>query len=267
MTGSFPRRSLFDTEERTLFCVATGREYHLSVALPETYLTSNQSYPVIYLLDSDLVLGMAAGLTPLSHWCLGTPEVIIVGIGYDMKSYDEWADLRERDFKIPEVQQEVANGAANHFLNALTQEIIRFIEANYRVASSDLCLYGYSSSGFFVLYALFHQPEAFQRYMCGSGDLYLAYPHVIQHAERLAARGAAEPIWLYLSVGERESHQFPSYDQLIEFLKCGNFPCLNLITEIYPGEFHGSEGVALTYLHGIRNVYPNVGPLGRSALG
>src|SRR3712207_7926770 len=52
------------------------------------------------------------------------------------------------------------SSAANLFLDALTQEMIPFIEANYRTNPSDRCLYGYSSSGFFVLYALFHQPDA-----------------------------------------------------------------------------------------------------------
>ena len=87
MNEHYPRRSLFDTEEHTLFCSTVGEDYHLSVALPESYATSDQAYPVIYLLDGDVTFGMAAGLTHIEHWTLGTPEVIVVGIGYDMESY------------------------------------------------------------------------------------------------------------------------------------------------------------------------------------
>jgi len=92
----------------SLFCSTIGRDYHLSVALPESYATSNQAYPVIYLLDGDLFFGMAAGLTPTAHWSLGTSEVIIVGISYDIESYDQWSQLRERDLKSPEVPAEPA---------------------------------------------------------------------------------------------------------------------------------------------------------------
>ena len=194
MSEQYPRTALFGTEERTLFCPTLGREYHLSVALPDSYRTSTQAYPVIYVLDGDLFFGMAAGLTPIARWCLGVPEVIIVGISYGMQSYDQWVQLRERDFKIPEVCDAPPDSAANLFLDALMQEMIPFIEANYRTIPSDRCLYGYSSSGFFVLYALFHQPHAFQRYLCGSGDLYVAYPYVIQHGAQLAERDAASPI-------------------------------------------------------------------------
>src|SRR5690348_12167838 len=202
MSVHYPRTTLFGTEERTLFSSIRGREYHLSVALPDSYHTSTQAYPVIYVLDGDAYFGMTVGLTTIARWFKRAPEPIIVGISYGMESYDQWVQLRERDFKIPEVRDAPPDSAANHFLDALTQELVPFIEANYRTIPSDRCLYGYSSSGFFVLYALFHQPDAFQRYICGSGDLYIAYPYVIQHGDRLAARGATSPIGLYLSVGE-----------------------------------------------------------------
>lgn|SRR5690606_25738483 len=252
----YPRTALFGTEERTLFSPIRGRTYHLSVALPDSYRTSTQAYPVIYVLDGDFFFGMAAGLTRFSNWFRGVPEVIIVGISYGMEGYEQWGQLRELDFKIPEVRDAPPDSAANLFLDALTQEMIPFIEANYRTIPSDRCLYGYSSSGFFVLYALFHQPDAFQRYISGSGDLYIATPYVIQHGAQLAARDAANPIQLYLSAGELEEDQFPYFDQLVAFLEQGDYPGLTLSTEIYPGEGHGSEGIALTYLHGLRMVYP-----------
>jgi hypothetical protein len=79
---------------------------------------------------------------------------------------------------------------------------------------------------------------------------------VIQHAALLAARDAAKAIQLYLSAGELEDDQFPFFHQLVTFFEQGNYPGLTLTTEIYPGERHGSEGVALTYLHGLRMLYP-----------
>jgi predicted alpha/beta superfamily hydrolase len=257
MSKNYPRTSLFSTEERTILCSKIGREYHLSVWLPQSYATSNQDYPVIYLLDGDLVFGMAASLTALLHWG-GTQEVVVVGIGYDMESYDQWGTLRELDFKIPEVKDAPSNSYADLFLDALTHEMIPFIEANYRTIPSDRCLYGYSSSGFFVLYALFNQPDAFRRYLCGSGDLNIAYPYFIKRDQKLAERISNNQIELYLSVGELEENLTPYFHKLISFLENKKYPSLKLITEIYKGEQHGSEGAALTYLHGIRNVYPTV---------
>jgi len=255
LNKKLPRKSLFDTEDRTIFCANVGREYHLSVWLPESYTTSDQDYPVIYLLDGDMCFGMAAGSTPLSHWILGTAELIVVGINYDMESYAQFGKLRELDFKIPEIKDAPADSYADLFLNSLTQEMIPLIEANYRTVPSDRCLCGYSSSGFFVLYALFNQPDAFRVYLSGSGDLDVAFPYLIKHDQKLGARKPNDPIQLYLSVGELEANLIPSFHNLISFLENGKYPGLSLTTEIYQGERHGPEGVALTYLHGIRSAY------------
>ena len=45
------------------------------------------------------------------------------------------------------------------------------------------------------------------------------------------------------------------------FLEQGNYPGLTVSSEIYAGEGHGSEGIALTYLHGIARVYPQSWPI------
>ncbi len=74
MPEQYPRTALFGTEERTRFCPTLGREYHLSVALPESYRTSTQAYPVIYVLDGDVLFGMAAGLRSCENVTLRFPR-------------------------------------------------------------------------------------------------------------------------------------------------------------------------------------------------
>lgn len=218
MSEQYPRAALFGTEARTLVSTIRGREYHLSVALPDSYKTSTQTYPVI----------------------------------------DEFAALRDLDFDIPGVPGASPDSVSNLFLDALTQEIIPFIDANYRTIPSDRCLQGYSSGGFFVLYVLFQQPDAFQRYISGSAILNATYDYWIQHDAQLAARDASNPIQLYLSVGELEEDDIPNFQKFVAFLEQGNYPGLTVSSEIYAGEGHGSEGIALTYLHGIAMVYPQV---------
>src|SRR3954453_3084517 len=103
MTQEHPQARLFGTEERTLLSQIRGREYQLSVALPDTYKTSTQAYPVIYVLDGDYNFGVAAGLTRFSNVFRQVPELIIVGIGYDMETLTdaEFVQLRDLDFDVP----------------------------------------------------------------------------------------------------------------------------------------------------------------------
>jgi len=258
MSEQYPRAGLFGTEERTLFSAIRGREYHLSVALPDSYKTSTQAYPVIYVLDGDYTFGVAAGLTRFSNVFRQVPELIIVGIGYDMETLTdaEFVQLRDLDFDVPGMPGAASGSVANLFLDALTQEMIPFIDANYRTIPSDRCLQGYSSGGIFVLYALFQQPDAFQRYISGSAILKHTYDYWIQHDAQLAARDASNPIQLYLSVGQLEEEDIPNFQKFVAFLEQGNYPGLTVSSEIYAGEGHGAEGIALTYLHGIARVYP-----------
>jgi predicted alpha/beta superfamily hydrolase len=254
MSEKYPRTSLFNTEERTIICSKIGRKYHLSILLPSSYTTSAKNYPVVYLLDGDILFGLAANCTTFLHWT-GAQEVIVVGISYDMESYDQWGTLRELDFKIPEVKDAPPDSYAHLFLDALTGEIIPFIEANYRTTPSDRCLYGFSSSGFFVLYALFNQPDAFRGYLCGSGDLDIAYPYFVTHDQNLAQRNSNAQIKLYLTMGGLEENLVPFFHKFISFLGDRKYPGLTLTTEIFTGEIHGPEAAVLTYLHGIRRVY------------
>ena len=258
MSEQYPRAALFGTEGRTLFSAIRGRDYRLSVALPDSYTTSTQAYPVIYVLDGDFNFGVAAGLTRFSNAFRNVPELIVVGIGYDMATVDEFAALRDLDFDIPGVPGASPDSVSDRFLDALTREIIPFIDANYRTIPADRCLQGYSSGGFFVLYALFQRPDAFRRYISGSAILSATYAYWIRHDARLAARDAGTPIQLYLSVGALEADDLPNFQKFVAFLKQGNYPGLTVSSEIYAGEGHGSEAIALTYLHGIARVYPQV---------
>jgi predicted alpha/beta superfamily hydrolase len=116
MNEPHPIRALLETEERTLFSTHVGRDYHLFVALPENYATSGQSYPVVYLLDGNVMFGMAAGLAPGLHWSREAPELIVVGIGYDVDTFEQWGHQREREYKMPDVRDAPPDSYAGRFL-------------------------------------------------------------------------------------------------------------------------------------------------------
>ena len=78
MREPYPRAALFGTEARTLFSTIRGRDYHLSVALTDSYNSSTQAYPVMYVLNGDFNFGVAAGLTRDSNW-LVIPALLLVG--------------------------------------------------------------------------------------------------------------------------------------------------------------------------------------------
>ena len=138
---------LFGTRQHELFCGGRGRSYVLSVALPEDYHASRKRYPVVYILDGDILFGMAASLTMSAAWAQEAPELIAVGIGYGVDSYDQWAKLRELDLALPGATSHDATTANSPqpdlFLQTLREDIVPFVDHTYRTLPDDRCLYGY----------------------------------------------------------------------------------------------------------------------------
>jgi predicted alpha/beta superfamily hydrolase len=255
MAKEYSHIGMFQMEERRLFSSQVGREYQLSVLLPEHYAAAQQSYPVVYLLDGDVNFGMAASLTSPLNWFDDVPELMVVGINYGTQSLEEFARLRELDFKTPAAKDAPPDSHADRFLATLKQEIIPFIESNYRTNPSERILYGYSSSGFFVLYALIHEPDLFRRYLSGSGDLDIACPYLLTHDQMLISQERTVPIDLYLSTGGLEETTLSSFHEMVAAIKARNYPGVRLIPEIYESEKHGTGGLVLTYINGLRKSF------------
>jgi uncharacterized protein len=255
------RFGLYHTEVRPLKSKLLNQEYQISLYTPEDYTSNSNRYPVVYLLDADIFMGTAANMLPLLNWLDGVPPMLIAGIGYNMKNYAEWSTLREVDFKIPEVQADPPNSRADRFLAALKQEIIPFVEQNYRADPAQRILFGYSSSGFFNVYALANEPGLFRTHIAGSPDTELSSLYLPAHDQKLAARDGKNPIDVYLSVGSLEGvfqSTKETYDVLVKHFQDKAYPGLKLVQETYPGENHGSGGAALSFAHGLRMTYPTV---------
>jgi predicted alpha/beta superfamily hydrolase len=255
MAKNIPPKALYNTKEHIVHVPQLDRKLHLAISLPRSYAKSDQNYPVIYVLDGDYLFGMAAGLTPFFHPDMGVPEVIVVGIGYSPEDFERFSRIRELDFKVPDVINAPEDSHGDRFLAALIQDVVPFIEQTYRADPSERCLYGYSSSGFFVLYAVFHEPAAFRKYVSGSGDLDVAEPYLVPRDSILKEQSRISPVTLYVSVGELENDLLPGFERLTSYIRAADYPAFTLITETHPGEQHGPEGVALSYLHGLRSVF------------
>jgi uncharacterized protein len=259
MNDKMPRVGIPQTEDRRLFSRQVGMEYQLAVWLPEGYSpsgpSSGQHYPVIYVLDGDVNFGLATALVPSLTWANRVPESIIVGIGYD-RGINEWSALREKDFKIPEVQEDPPDSHANRFLAALKEEIIPFIDGNYPTDPRERTLFGYSSSGFFAIYTLVNEPDLFRHYLAGSPDTDLSCPYLLAHDQKLVSHDRNSPIDLFVTIGDLENGTYQSsmvkFNELVAEIQKRSYPGLRLMTQIYANENHGAVGMVLTFIQGLR---------------
>ena len=252
-------------EVRNLHSILINQDLQLSIKLPWSYEGSDRVYPVLFSLDANRSFPLYSTMSLIFETPgFGAEEIVIVGIGYkvDMdrsRGLAEWAVWRTRDL-TPERSEEtesfwkerlsallkgetpvVQSGGAPIFLKAIREEVIPFIETNYRVSSKGRGLAGYSYGGLFALYTLFHEPELFTRYFAGSPsiwDVLFEYEAIYASThEDLTAK-------VFLTAGSLESELVDSMQRLVECLLSRSYPNLSLETHVFDGELHASAYAA-----------------------
>jgi len=164
-TVHYPLVSILDSQLRQIKSSIIGEEYQVKIRLPENYENTSTLYPVLYLLDGDHAFGMATDIVQYLIYGGHIPDLIIASPAYGSKlaPHEGGENKRERDFDpYPDPTNEKVAGGIQ-YLDFLEQELIPFVESNFRVVPNDRTLWGYSYGGYFALYAIFQRPNLFQR--------------------------------------------------------------------------------------------------------
>jgi enterochelin esterase-like enzyme len=136
-----------------------GEDRILQINLPTGYESTEATYPVIYLFYSDWVEGYFAQLVnDLYHLSIDrVPPVILVGVEntYRYRDLLPWARSEDRADE---------EGHADRFLSALRDEIIPFVDAEYRTKPYRIMV-GPQAAAVFGIYAILESPETFQAFI------------------------------------------------------------------------------------------------------
>ncbi len=242
-----------------------NQDIQLYIKLPWYYDRSDATYPVLYSLDANRSFQLYSTMSLIYE----TPptnakEIIIVGVGYKtdndrIRGLAQWAAWRTHDLTpvrrekteqswkerlsglLEGENMEVQSGGAPLFLKSLVEEIIPFVEANYRVSSTDRGLAGYSFGGLFTLYVLFHAPEMFTRYFAGSPSM---WDQLFEYEENYASTHADLRARLFMTAGGRESDTVEPMQRIVDRLRSREYPGLEVLTQVFEGEGHSSAYAA-----------------------
>lgn len=143
------------------------RPYH--VYLPPSYQSSDNSYPVIYLLDGDInrFKGFVGAVEALSTPTLENQvqQAIVVAIPNTNRARDLTpSELEEWIFKGRVLESFDETGGASQLSQFLQNELIPQIESTYR-ASNKRVLVGESFGGLYSAYTLIHNQSLFSDYL------------------------------------------------------------------------------------------------------
>ena len=175
------------------------------------------------------------------------PNLIVVGIDYPPTSGSAILSLRARDYsptKSPDYKKwpGTPSGGAKKFLRFIRDELMPNINSSYRTDPTDSTIVGHSFGGLFALYVLFHEPDAFRRYVASSPPLSYDNKVLFEHEREYASKHTELPAKLFLSVGslvESEgSNAVPNLKELVEILAQRKYKGLELESHIFEDEGH-----------------------------
>lgn len=252
--------TIFSTEKRVFYSKIINDNFEIYISLPYLYSKTNITYPVLYCLDANVKFGLISNVVNnLGTLSKELPEIIVVGIAYPMKGLEDWVIGRNRDLTPTRKTEHeeywverlsnvtgradivVESGQADKFIAFISDELIPYIESNYRVSSKDRRLHGSSLGGLFTLYALFQHPDLFQRYLAGSPSIDWDEPYMYDLENNYAGSHNDLPVKLFMSVGGLESSNYlNNLKKMDELLHSRNYPNLVIESHILENETHGT---------------------------
>jgi predicted alpha/beta superfamily hydrolase len=205
-------------EQFTLAHPSGAGALKISVAAPAIPMSVGP-VPVLYVMDGDLLFGLAAEIARAMSAAGGMPALYIVGIGYDA-GYADFLKLRTADLSPPITAQALEalgavataisgdrNGGADRFLQFLLDALAPQMAARFpQTVGAARFLFGHSLGGLFAAHALVTRPEAFDAFLVSSPSLwwddFSIFRKLPAFPARLAALAARPRV--FLDVGGKE---------------------------------------------------------------
>ncbi|MEM7084944.1 MAG: serine hydrolase [Bacteroidota bacterium] len=228
----------------------TAKNYELYIELPEGYSENdNKTYPVLYYTDAVWHLEMLSGSAEFM-----LEDVILVGISWQkdiaedlMQQYGAHAS-RFTDYSFWEKSNpnhpKLKFGHAKNHLAFIRNEVIQYVENNYRIDPNSRSYFGYSLSGAFGAYILLTQPDTFDNYILGSPLNKGLVPYLTEINAELGTSGSNKNDPLHANVfiahGSLEKDTAEPIDEYLELLKNRK----NLSLSVQNKTMEGDHGTA-----------------------
>ncbi|WP_282079161.1 alpha/beta hydrolase-fold protein [Aquimarina algiphila] len=222
------------------------RNYELYIELPEDY-SKNESkkYPVLYYTDAMWHLEMLSGSTEFM-----LEDVILVGISWqkdvaeDLKQQYGAHASRFTDYsfwkKSNPNHPKLKFGQAKNHLAFIRNDVIQYVDDNYRTDPDSRTYFGYSLSGAFGAYILLTQPDTFDNYILGSPLNKGLVPYLSEINTKLSAPESNENNTLhanvYIAYGTLEKEKDEPIDEFIKLLDSRKNLDLSIQNKVIEGD-------------------------------
>jgi uncharacterized protein len=225
-----------NTHDRRLHSDIMDYTYGVYVTLPGSYADNpDKTYPTLYMIDGNQYYVFTGQPLDSLYWTNVAQEHITVAVAYTA----DGGNFRARDFRT--------EARAADFVRFFQEELIPFVEDNYRTSAEDRTLWGHSLGGQFTLYTLLTATNTFENYIASA-------PAVNDDILALEARYAEThndlPVGFYLASGGKD-HLAVGAREFVRQFQTRNYPSLTF-DYYFPEKANHGTIQPIAYMEGIQ---------------
>lgn len=234
----------FELESQVL-----GESRPYLIGLPDGYENSDQSYPVLYLLDGSGHFHHTTGTVKFLARSGRIPPMIVVAIP---NTNDRTRDLTPPILKADKSRFPSAGGADN-MLSFISDELMPKIEKDYRTSPYKI-LIGHSFGGLFAIHAMVHRPELFDALLAISPSLWWDQQELVEQARTFFLKNPEYEAKLYMTIGNEGGEMLGGAWKLSATMEEKAPAGLEWEFRLMKEEDHGSVPHRSTY-YGLENIF------------
>ncbi|AZG74707.1 alpha/beta hydrolase [Shewanella livingstonensis] len=180
------------------------RRYPVLIKLPKNYQQNSvHQYPVIYMTDGLYSLQVVSGATRFPMNSNMMQQAILVAINYQKPSKGPTSRIRDYT-PSHDPSWKLLTGEAKRHVSFISDVVMPFVEANFRVDKQHDTFMGNSLGGLLGAYILLERPRLFDYYVLGSPSLWFDNKQLLQQFTRRFSQTSAISAKVFVGIGELE---------------------------------------------------------------
>lgn len=240
-----------------------NEDRELRIYVPNsTAVTSNQKYPVLYLLDGEAHFNSVVGMMEQLSSNTVVPEMIIVGISNTNRMRDLSPTLVEADLPMLDAETAKITGGNTNLFAFMEKELFPYIEGKYKTEPYRM-LIGHSLGGLTVINALVNYTSLFNAYIAIDPSMWWDKNRFLEDCKPKLAKKKFKNMDLYLGIANtmdagmkietitndtsKNSEHIRSILALDKHLKANLQNELRYKSKYYPDDSHNSAPLITEY--------------------
>lgn len=248
-SAAYAQEEIAIGERISIFSEVLDEERTIRVGTPLNYDETDERYPVMFVLDGDVHFHYTTGLTGFLAFNQFAPNMLVVAVENTERARDLTPAAQD-----PEIVDQVpTQGGAENFRSFFADELIPWVEENYRARPYRI-LVGHSLGGLFAIDSLIARPELFNAYIAISPSLQWDGQRTVERAEAFFDDTQELDAALFMSVGNEGGALLGGTRKLAGILDEKAPEGLEWHFEHMPSETHGSVPLRSTY-QGLEHIF------------